>query len=392
MAASSSYNNTLNLFESNQTSLGTNNTPATGQCADAYTTSQKPSNISVVKQSGVTEVKAKNDQTGTIQYRIVCDNGPNFGVDESGAIVLVSAKTPPDNNESGHFKWRCAGKTIWKIGNELHIEVENKAKHENPLSIYINGNVNIKAEGGNLNLAGKNISINAADTLTLNAGRTVQINAGQGGAGATVQAAVNALQGVDAGTAGGRVEINAGEVVQKSSAKTSNVNVTYENISSERALEMKDPRGTFKISSLGHMEFSVFGDYIETIYGKKSTKIFGKLSAPMPHPLAPKNSTWDIQLGAFGVSTTDLSLKALKGSLDIQSLAGKLDVETGLDVTVLSTSGGLFKLSPKNSGIEGYTNLVLRATGIAQFGTSNTSYMETTSAATRITAAAIFLN
>jgi hypothetical protein len=392
MAASSSYNNTLNLFETNQTSIANSTTPSTGQCAEAFTTAQKPSNISVVRQSGITEVKAKNDQTGTIQYRIVCDNGPNFGIDESGAIVLVSAKTPPDNNESGHFKWRCAGKTIWKIGNELHIEVENKAKHENPLSIYINGNVNIKAEGGNLNLAGKNISINAADTLTLNAGRNVQINAGQGGTSSTVKTVTNALNGVDAGTAGGKIELNAGEVVQKSSAKTSNVNVTYENISSERALEMKDPRGTFKIGSLGHMEFSVVGDYIETVYGKKSTKIFGKPSLPMPHPSAPLDTTWDIQLGASSVSPYDLKVKALKGSLDIQTVAGKFDLKTALDVTVLSTSGGLFKLSSSNSGINAYTNLVLRATGIAQFGTASATYMQTDSSGTKMIAPAIFLN
>lgn len=392
MAASSSYNNTLNLFEQNKTSLGASITPAEGQCADAYTTAKTPDNISIVKQSGVTEVKAKNDQTGTIQYRIVCDNGPNFGVDESGAIVLVSAKTPPDNNESGHFKWRCAGKTIWKIGNELHIEVENKGKHENPLSIYINGNVNIKAEGGNLNLAGKNISINAADTLTLNAGRTIQLNAGQGGASSTVSAVTNAVNGVDSGTAGGRVEINAGEISQKSSAKTSNVNVTYENISSERALEMKDPRGTFKISSLGHMEFSVLGDYIETIYGKRSTTVYGKTSLPIPHPTAPKDSTWDIQLGATSVSPYDLKLKAIKGSLDINALAGKFDINTGLDFSVTAKGAGYFTLSQKNSGINAYTNLVLRATGIAQFGTSNATYMQTDSAGTKMIAPAIFLN
>jgi len=390
--ATSPYNNTLNSFETNNTSIPTTITPPSGQCAEAYTTADKPSNISVVKQSGVTEIKAKNDQTGTIQYRVVCDNGPNFGIDESGAIVLVSAKTPPDNNESGHFKWRCAGKTIWKIGNELHIEVENKAKNENPLSIYINGNVNIKAEGGNLNLSGKNISINAADTLTLNAGRTVQINAGQGGSTSTVSKVTNALNGVDAGTAGGRVEINAGEVVQKSSAKTNNVNVTYENISSERALEMKDPRGTFKISSLGHMEFSVLGDYIETVYGKKATRIYGKPSLPLPHPLAPKDTTWDIQLGATSESPFDLKLKALKGSVDIQTLLGKLDIKTGLDVSVLSKTGGLFRLSESNSGINAYTNLVLRATGIAQFGTSSSSYMQTDSSSTKIIAPAIFLN
>ena len=391
--ASSSYSNTTQLFEQNKTSLGANPTPAEGQCAEAFTTATKPTNLSVTKQSGVTEIKSKNDQTGTIQYRIVCDNGPNFGIDESGAIVLVSAKTPPDNNESGHFKWRCAGRTIWKIGNELHIEVENKANNENPLSIYINGNVNIKAEGGNLGLSGKNVNINAADTCTINAGRTIQLNAGQGG-GVTgaVSTITNALNGVDAGTAGGRVELNAGEIIQKSSAKTSNVNVTYENISSERALEMKDPRGTFKISSLGHMEFSVLGDYVETIYGKRSTKIFGKPSLPIPHPSAPKDTTWDIQLGATSESLYDLKLKAIKGSIDILAPAGKFDIKTGLDFTLTSVSGGLFTLSSKNSGIQAYTNLVLRATSIAQFGTANASFTQTDATGTKIIAPTIFLN
>lgn len=390
--AASSYSNTTQLFEQNKTSLSSSTTPAEGQCAEAFTTSTKPTNLSVTKQSGVTEIKSKNDQTGTIQYRIVCDNGPNFGIDESGAIVLVSAKTPPDNNESGHFKWRCAGRTIWKIGNELHIEVENKANHENPLSIYINGNVNIKAEGGNLGLSGKNVNINAADTCTINAGRTIQLNAGQGGGTSAVSTVKNALNGVDAGTAGGRVELNAGEIIQKSSAKTSNVNVTYENISSERALEMKDPRGTFKISSLGHMEFSVLGDYVETIYGKRSTKIFGKPSLPIPHPNAPKDTTWDIQLGATSESLYDLKLKAIKGSIDILAPAGKFDIKTGLDFTLTSVSGGLFTLSSKNSGIEAYTNLVLRATSIAQFGTANSSFTQTDASGTKIIAPTIFLN
>jgi hypothetical protein len=392
MAASSSYNNTSQLFEANKTKISSSNTPAEGQCAASFTTAQKPTNLAVTKQSGVTEIKSQDEQTGAIQYRIVCDNGPNFGVDESGAIILVSAKTPADNNESGNFKWRCAGKTIWKIGNELHIEVENKAKHENPLSIYINGNVNIQAQGGNLGLSGKNVNINAADTCTINAGRTIQFNAGQGGAGSAVSAVKNAINGVDAGTAGGRVEINAGEIIQKSSAKTSNVNVTYENVSSERALEMKDPRGTFKISSLGHMEFSILGDYVETIYGKRSTKIYGKPSLPMPHPNAPKDTTWDIQLGATSESPYDLKLKAIKGSLDINAPAGKFDIKTGLDFTLKSLSGGLFTLSSKNSGINAYANLVLRATNIAQFGTANTSFMQTDSSGTKIIAPIIYLN
>lgn len=385
-----SYLNASSLFASGDATVaGTSNTDIA--CGKNYTTAPEDY-ISATKVNGVTEIKTRNPETQAIQYRILADNGAHLGIDESGSICLFSSRSPADDPETGQFKQRCAGKYLLKVGNEMSIEVENKEDYAVPLSIKVYGNVNIMAEGGTMNLGGADVTITAADSMTINAGRTLQLNAGQGGAGGVVSSVKNAINGVDAGEAGGKIELNAGEIVQKSSAKTSNVNVTYENISSERALEMKDPRGTFKISSLGHLEFDVKGDSVETVYGKKSTKIYGRPSVPMPHPSAPKDSVWDIQLGRSSESPYDLKIKGSKGNADISFPSGRFDIKSGQDFTAKSTGGGLLTLAEKNSGIHAYNTLVLRANERAQFGTTGTSFMQTSSESTKITAPIIYLN
>ena len=393
MAASTtnpgSYLGASSLFNSGAASVpGISNTDVA--CGKNYTTAPEDY-ISATKVNGVTEVKTRNPETQAIQYRILADNGAHFGIDESGSICLFSSMSPADDKTTGQFKQRCAGKYLLKVGNEMSIEVENKNDYAIPLSIKVYGNVNIQAEGGTMNLGGSDVTITAVDSMTINAGRTLQLNAGQGGSGGASSAVSSAINGVDTGEAGGKIELNAGEIIQKSSAMTSNVNVTYENISSERALEMKDPRGTFKIASKGHMEFSVDGDFIEKIKGKRKTTIDG-LTATVPHPSAPKAATWEMQVGKSSEAVNDIQIRTYQGDIEIKQSAGTFYLTSPKGLEFKSSSAGKFIMNSKETALWGYNNLVVRANKKAQFGTSNTSYMQTDQAATKVNAPTIFLN
>lgn len=356
-----------------------------------FTLAEDPAYCSATKVNGVTEIKTKDPKTGAVLYQIIADTGAHFGIGEDGSIELYSVCSPADNKEAGQFKQFCDGKYILKIGKEMHIIVENKAAFENPMSIEVYGNVNIKATGGNLNLGGDNVSINAGDVCTINAGRTLQLNAGAGGAGGTAQAATNLIKGVDTGVAGGKVEVNAGDFTVKSSARKNQVNVIYDEISSERTLEMKDPRGTFGISSLGHMEIKVSGDMIEKVGGKKLTKISGA-TMTVPHPEAPKGETWKIDVGQASEAKTDIKVSATKGDVKVNLSAGELDVTASKDITLDSKSGGSIFIGKDGSTIKALKNLTIRASTQVQIGTTGSNYAQWDSKGVTYTAPSIMLN
>jgi len=347
----------------------------TNECG--FTTAPE-SHIAACTVNGVTEIKTKNPENGAVLYQIICDSGAHFGVGEDGSIEMYSVASPADDKNAGNFKGYCEGKYILKIGKEFHIEVGNKDKHENPLSIEVFGNVNIKATGGNLNLGGDNVSINAGDVCTINAGRTVQVNAGVGGMGGAVKAVTNLINGVDTGVAGGKVEINSGDFTVKSSARKNQVNVIYDEVSSERSLEMNDPRGTFGINSLGHMEVKVKGDYIEKIQGTRKTVISGGPPLGIPHPERSTDSVWQIDLGQTATAAYDLKVKGYKGNIEVKGVAGDFKLDVANDITLNSTVGGSLNLGKSSATLKATKNLVIRASSGVQVISSEGNYQQIT--------------
>jgi len=382
------YTSTKNSLN-NGTQIPGAGTKTGSECG--FTLAENPAYCSATKVNGVTEIKTKDPVTGAVLYQIITDTGAHFGIGEDGSIEMYSVCSPADNKEAGQFKQFCDGKYILKIGKEMHIIVENKAAFENPMSIEVYGNVNIKATGGNLNLGGDNISINAGDVCTINAGRTLQLNAGVGGAAGAVGAISGLIKGVDTGIAGGKVEINAGDFTVKSSARKNQVNVIYDEISSERTLEMRDPRGTFGISSLGHMEVKVSGDMVEKIGGKKLTRVAGAVMA-VPHPEAPKAETWKIDIGQASTAKTDIKVDARKGDVKMNVTTGAFDLKTTEYIKINSTSGGFLQLSDQDSGIKAMKNLVLRASTLVQVGVTSSNYAQWDSKGVTYTAPSIMLN
>lgn len=384
-----------NTYSSTKSSLDNGTQiPGAGTKTDSgcgFTTAEDPAYCSATKVNGVTEIKTKDPNTGAVLYQIIADSGAHFGIGEDGSMEFYSVCSPADNKEAGQFKQFCEGKYILKIGKEMHIIVENKAAFENPLSIEVYGNANIKATGGNLNLGGDNVSINAGDVCTINAGRTLQLNAGVGGAGGTAKAVTNLINGVDTGVAGGKVEINAGDFTVKSSAKKNQVNVIYDEISSERSLEMKDPRGTFGIISAGHLEVNVNGDMIEKVGGKKLTRISGATMA-VPHPDAPKTETWKIDVGTASEAKTDIKINARKGDVNLDLSAGDLEVIAAKKVSIESKVGGSLKFEEAETTLKSLKNLTIRASTQVQVRTTGSNYAQWDESGVKYTAPAIMLN
>ena len=144
----------------------------------------------IAKKHGWTMGSYKNED-GTTGF--ILTNGQSmFHFDVNGNIVLATGKP----GQSG-----CGGKVVIHAkdhhektdtynlhvrGNDDESEQEGSkesgagVKKSAPFSIYVEGDVAIESQGGDVGLKGDNVTINALNTLTLKSGEAINFEAGEG--------------------------------------------------------------------------------------------------------------------------------------------------------------------------------------------------------------------
>jgi len=163
-----------------------------------------------------------DDQTGDSFWQIRTSSGSGITLDTDGSCILRGAKNPATDPKTGRVDVITDGGGVIKYGEFLAIEVNNDNEvlsASNPsvpgaaFSIIVNGNVDIKATG-NLRLGGKNILIQADDSLELK-GADIKLHAG----GAAGNQTGNKKPAEDHG---GLIELKAGYAETKCSIYTKN--------------------------------------------------------------------------------------------------------------------------------------------------------------------------
>jgi hypothetical protein len=234
----------------------------------------------------------------------ILTNGQSmFHFDVNGNIVLATGKP----GQSG-----CGGKVIIHAkdhheqtdtmnihvrGNDDESERDGVggSKSSPAYSLYVEGDVAIESQGGDIGVKGDNITLNAINTLTLRAGESVNIESGEG------QGKINAVAtdfNVDSSfarftTSGGFYIDGSGEfsVNQKSSlGATAGINTVGDIVDVVRGSYKMQSAGDVQFeSTTGHMLFralrggtamDVRGDSSEIVGGKKNVKITGKSASP----------------------------------------------------------------------------------------------------------------
>ena len=274
----------------------------------------------------------------------ILTNGQSiFHFDSNGNIILASGKT----GQSG-----CGGKVIIKAddrmessksvsihvkGNDDERTKSNNAGTEEvektpAYSLFVEGDVAIESKGGEIVLGGSNITINAANVLTLKAGEMINIEAGEGGG------KVNLLSNdyninttfLTENISGGKYTDGAGEVTvnqKQNPSAVSSVNtvgsVNYTVNGDYRVAVKKD----FQLSSDGNVLFSgkagyaakFKGNFYEEITGKKTEKIYGRSQDQ------DQEETYLLDVGPSSSesikikSSSDISLDSVSGDIKVNA-------------------------------------------------------------------------
>ena len=237
----------------------------------------------------------------------ILSNGQSmFHFDVNGNIILATGKP----GQSG-----CGGKVVIHAKDHheqtdtynLHVrgnddEAEKLAgasegsdvKKTPAYSIYVEGDVAIESQGGDMGIKGDNITLNAVNNLTLRAGESINLEAGEG------QGKIN-MVGTDINadssftrftTSGGFYVDGSGEfsVNQKDQPGASTgFNTTGDINHVVSGNYYMRARGNYQVDSdTGHILFKsvrggtafvVNGDSVETVRGKKRSEIYGKSSS-----------------------------------------------------------------------------------------------------------------
>lgn len=317
---------------------------------------------SEVTQGGnIVKTEGHDTQTGDSFYQIMMSSGANFTMDTNGGVYFRGTKNPSDDPEAGGFHVVADGGSQIKLGEYLVIEVGNNSKvlsgksgsegKEGPaFSLYINGNADIKCMNGDLKLGGKNVLIEASDSLDLK-GTDIKILAGSGTGEQT-----------EAGKAppdeqGGSIEMKSGVFKQTYVSKQGIEAANYARVDGEQIIAMNDPQGNFAIESAGSMTIKVEGDMLEEIGGRKMTEVMRSL-VPLPPPLGPAPIINGVSAGyyivnknvvkpALGAKTVEpfppvvyinSPATALGGGLKVRATAGNIDLTTNLGNVIMATN------------------------------------------------------
>ena len=216
---------------------------------------------------------------GDSSFGIIGSTGSHFSVDEKGTIQVKAASPVSEDMTCGRIEIESQTNCRLNVGTSLAINVNASGQHDEEgdvsnsstqsvdkkrypaFSINVsNGGLDIECADGDIFFSGKNITMNAAETLTLNATRAVNILSGYG----STQVAAAALGGLfgfelpDSG--GGEVVIKAGKFVNDSTTVEVNSVKNTEKTTGAKTTETGSPMGTNSVRQSGDLSLATSGN------------------------------------------------------------------------------------------------------------------------------------
>jgi hypothetical protein len=213
-------------------------------------------NVMATKHGWMMGTYTNND--GTSGY--ILTNGTSiFHLDTTGNIILSTGK-PAQAGCGGKVIIRAEDKQEKAKTTSIHITGNDDQKTRTPdgsggetveeyppYSLFVEGDISIESQGGEVAIKGDNITLNATNVLTLRAGEAINLEAGQGG---------------------GKVNVLTGDY--NINAAFSNNTITgghYIDNTGETTVNQVVPGTTTSINTLGGVNYLVRGAYNVGILG-----------------------------------------------------------------------------------------------------------------------------
>jgi len=216
---------------------------------------------------------------GDSSFGIIGSTGSHFSVDEKGTVQVKAASPVAEDLTCGRIEVESQSNIRINAGTSLAINVNASGQHDEEgdvsnsntqsvdkkrypaFSINVsNGGLDVECADGDIFFSGKNITMNAAETLTLNATRAVNILSGY----EPTQVAAAALGGLfgfelpDSG--GGEVVIKAGKFVNDATTIETNAVKNTEKTTGAKTTETGSPMGTNSVRQSGDLSLATSGN------------------------------------------------------------------------------------------------------------------------------------
>jgi hypothetical protein len=308
-----------------------------------------------------------DSQTGDSFWQLRTSSGSGITFDTNGGVYINTSKNPDEDADTGNFAVTSNGMTTFKCREGVLWEVanDNKIRSAGFTLLLHNGSLEIVVNTGDIKIKGNdNIVIEAGKSLELK-GSDVKIHAGTG----TGTPAKDGKPVAD--EQAGVVEIKAG-VFKNSSVTQQNIEgASFHKVSGEKSIIMDDSQAAFTIDSRGSLELKCKGDMVETIGGRKLTKVL---------TYSPADLALDGGIPPLSIIRNQSSGYYITNS---QPIVPAGSAETDLPGTLLQVVGG----GPSGAGIKvdgGIKgNIILTSqTGNIAFATENSIYADMTQPST----------
>ena len=216
---------------------------------------------------------------GDSSFGIIGSTGSHFSVDEKGTIQVKAASPVSEDMTCGRIEIESQTNCRLNVGTSLAINVNASGQHDEEgdvsnsntqsvdkkrypaFSINVsNGGLDIECADGDIFFSGKNITMNAAETLTLNATRAVNILSGYEPT-AVAAAALGGLFGFELpDSGGGEVVIKAGKFVKDVTTVETNAVKNTEKTTGAKTTETGSPMGTNSVRQSGDLSLATSGN------------------------------------------------------------------------------------------------------------------------------------
>ena len=198
-------------------------------------------------------------------------DGHHVWLQPDGSIQITSVKVPADNKNGGKMKISVWGDAMVLVRQDCDIEVRGDTRLEcdGNIEAHSTGDLKLGSEGNIKLMATKNIEIHAQQAIGLGAKA--------------------------------KLSIDTPRIEENTDMKKTNVSGPLNDvIDGERTLEMSAEKGTFHITSKGHMIQTVKGDYQLIVGGRSQEKVGGKIpKVPLP-AMGGQKQAKSIEIGAEG--------------------------------------------------------------------------------------------
>ena len=266
------------------------------------------------------ECDAEDDAYMIIRHK----DGHHIFLDSDGSVQIAAVKVPADNKNGGKLKVSVWGDAMVKVRQNADIEVmgDTKLECKGDIDAHAVGDLKLGAEGNILIQSSKNVEIHANQAIGLGAKAKLSIDTP-------------------------RIEENTDMKKTTVSGPLNDV------IDGERTLEMSAAKGTFHITSKGHMIQTVKGDYQLIVGGRSQEKVGGMIpKIPLP-AMGGQTQAKSIELGAQGgtgkmekvvignsvetVTVGNKSINVAAGNMVTAVGAGTYTVAAGVNATITGT-------------------------------------------------------